>query len=116
MREVLDEAPPRPKTGFNPNLRPDTMGGKKGFSDDNGTFYEGTKEQALDEKWKYDHMQYRNKINESLAEKKSNSLKGRATKEINVATEKVKNAPENVRQAINKGEKKLKELLGIGKK
>lgn len=61
-------------------------------------------------------MQYRNKINESLAEKKSNSFKGQTIKAINSGTEKVKNTPENVRQAINKGEKKIKQLLGIGKK
>lgn len=29
MREVLYEAPPRPKTGFNPNLRPSELGGKR---------------------------------------------------------------------------------------
>lgn len=113
---ILDEYNHEPPEGYNPaafgEWKPSTLGGKKGFVDENGIFYEGDSKTATKKKYNHDLLRKDREIRTQLAErrrKKSISYKvDQLVEDAKVSKKRLGDVSKNM---VNNGRNKVAELL-----
>lgn len=114
---ILDEYNYDPPAGYNPaafggTWKPSTLGGKNGFVDESGFFYEGDHKTALKKKYNHDLLIKDAEIQTQLAEKRrKNSLSYKVERLVDEAKVSIKRLSDTPNAVIDKGRAKAAELL-----